>query len=92
MKQHAVDSRTFHHVSGFVLMLEGASRNPQVTLIHKASFFIWITMEGRHDLRASIGAVKCDCFAARPVDRRVQGAARCAAARLECGVGAATRA
>ena len=37
-------------VSGFVLMLEGASRNPQVMLIHKASFLIWITVAGLHVL------------------------------------------
>ena len=37
-------------LSGFVLMLEGASRNPQVMLIHKASFLTWITVAGLHVL------------------------------------------
>jgi hypothetical protein len=37
-------------ISGFVLMLEGASRNPQVVLLHKASFLIWVTVAGLHVL------------------------------------------
>jgi hypothetical protein len=37
-------------LSGFVLMLEGASRSPQVMLIHKASFLVWITVAGLHVL------------------------------------------
>ncbi len=37
-------------LSGFVLMLEGASRSPEVMLIHKASFVIWITVAGLHVL------------------------------------------
>ena len=37
-------------LSGFVLLLEGASRSPQVMLIHKASFLIWITVAGLHVL------------------------------------------
>ena len=35
-------------LSGLVLMLEGASRSPQVMLIHKASFLIWISVAGLH--------------------------------------------
>ncbi len=37
-------------LSGFVLMLEGASRLPQVMLVHKASFLLWITVVGVHVL------------------------------------------
>jgi len=37
-------------LSGFVLMLEGVSRSPQVMLIHKASFLIWITVAALHVL------------------------------------------
>ncbi len=37
-------------LSGFALMLEGASRNPQVMLIHKASFLMWITVAALHVL------------------------------------------
>jgi hypothetical protein len=38
-------------LTGFVLMVEGAaSRNPQVVLLHKASFVIWITVAGLHVL------------------------------------------
>jgi hypothetical protein len=37
-------------LSGFVLMLEGASRSPQVMLLHKASFVIWIGVAGLHVL------------------------------------------
>jgi hypothetical protein len=37
-------------LSGFALMLEGASRNPQVMLVHKASFLIWITVAALHVL------------------------------------------
>ena len=37
-------------LSDLVLMLEGASRSPQVMLIHKASFLIWISVAGLHVL------------------------------------------
>lgn len=37
-------------LSGFVLMLEGSARSPQVMLLHKASFIIWICVAGLHVL------------------------------------------
>jgi len=37
-------------LTGFVLLLEGASRSPQVILLHKASFVLWISLAGLHVL------------------------------------------
>jgi hypothetical protein len=33
-----------------VLMLQGTSRSPQIILLHKASFVIWISVAGLHVL------------------------------------------